>query len=230
MLETVGVFFHCYRDREATRAVLRHFRRWYPVSTVHLISDGGLDFSADAWEFGCHYWHENNIGIQIQTGEETLHEWVRRVRRTCEQSDEDWILVLEDDVLVRGAFHVPEYAIAGSHRGQQLYTRPIGEYLFNRHPHLRNLGYGGGGGTLFDRRLAIQAIDAYFVGERFEDWRRMCGYVASDIWLTTIFMAIGQQYGPNPCLTEVGCDATWATNGRPLVHQPPREVLLKEPN
>ena len=229
ILETLGAFYHCYRDPEATRHVLRHFRRHYPVATVHLISDGGADFTEMAAEFGCVYFHERNIGLQIRTGKETMHEWIRRVLRVCEQCPEDWILTLEDDVLVRGKLHVPQYQIAGPRQGWQLYNgRPIWPYIQSRHPELVNNGYGGGGGSMFNRRTAVACIRHYLDNEDFDEWRRMTGYVASDIWLTTMFMVCGYQFGPGEDLAECIRDLDWRTSGRAVVHQPPREVLTGE--
>jgi len=218
MLDTCCAFYHCFKDKEATTAVLREFRRHYPLATVHLISDGGDDFADVAAEFGCVYYYERRIGLQIKVGKDSLHEWLRRFERVCLECQEDWLLVLEDDVLVRKPIHQPRHAIEGANLGHKLWWRPIWKYVHDRHPNLVNNGYGGGGGSLVNREKAIEAIRLYWERENFDAWKRMCRYVASDIWLTVMFMAAGYQYGPCADLVQTYFTPEWQTTNHAIVH------------
>lgn len=217
-LDSVCVFFLCYKDIGGTDAALRCFRKFYPKATVHLICDGGLDQSEIAKRYSCIYYHESHIGLQIRVGKESMHEWVRRFQRTCAECKEDWVLVMEEDVYVRRPIHRPRFMIEGMEFGHKLYARPIGRYIFARHPHLVNNGYGGGGGSLVNRKTALEAIRLYFEREDFDQWKKMARYVASDIWLTTMFMAAGYQYGPCADLVQTYFTPEWPTTSHAIVH------------
>ncbi len=97
------------------------------------------------------------------------------------------------------------------------YAGPLGQYLFTRHPHLQNNAYGGCGGTLVRRIHATNAIEAYLANESFDYWQWLnSGITASDLWLTTIMMVAGFQYGPNPDMTE---SKDWRNTDCAIVHR-----------
>lgn len=226
MLEDKDVtcHYHCYGDIDATTDVLDRFRRVYPTATVHLISDGGHDFTEVAEKFHCQYHHESwNIGLQVNTDEDHIHEWIRRFAYVCTESVEPWVLILEDDVLIRGKMKPVDYPMAGvesrrAHR--KFYDGALGLYLLARHPRMRNMknnGYGGGGGTLVHRASAVEAIDLYFAKESFNHWHQLTGGItASDLWLTTIMMAAGYQYGQNRDLSEA---SNWHHTKCSIIHR-----------
>ena len=221
ILECVGCFYHCYKRPDLTAAVLENFRRHYPTDTVHLISDGGNDFSAVAGRFNCVYHHEANIGYQVDTTKDLMHEWLRRLRYCCEGCPEEWMLVLEDDVLVKRKMLVPTYPIAGadSRFSKDAYTGGMGEYVFGRHPHLVNNGYGGGGGTVFHRKTFLDCLCEYFSREDFDAWTLMFGNRnASDLWLTNLFMVCGYQYGPYADLVIKWRNRRWHLADTAIVH------------
>ena len=220
--QDIACHFHVYQNVAATVDVLERFRRVYSDASIHLISDGGADFSDAAKKHACSYHHEPwNIGRQVNTSEDSINEWLRRFRYVCDESTAPWILILEDDVLIRNqlAADIP-YPMAGGSAGRanrRFYNGPLGKYLYDRHPHLVNNGYGGGGGTLVYRTSAIEAIEAYFANESFDHWKSMAGGItASDLWLTTMMMAVGYQYGPNPDMSE---QSNWQQTNCAIIHR-----------
>lgn len=233
ILDTCCVFFHCWRNEPATRNVLRHFRAHYPLATVHMISDGGDDFSIIGNEFGCCYHHEEHIGYMVNVSKEQMHEWLRRLLYCCHESPQDWLLVLEDDVLVRRKMLEPLWPIVGidSWRGREAYAGAMGSYLFSRHPHLVNNGYGGGGGSLLLRDATIDAIERYLREESFEHWKTLFqGKTASDLWISTIMMADGHQYAAYDDLVNTWKNRRWRQFNVAVVHQPSSWMLAAEPH
>jgi hypothetical protein len=214
-------FYQCFRDRPKTDYVLQRFRQVYPTATVHLVSDGGADFTEIAERRGCvcHYepW---NIGYQINTDDVKMNEWFRRFLYVCEACREPWLLILEDDVLVRWPIRTPQHAMTGNHTGPRPLQRSLWSLIHARRPELQNLGYGGGGGTLIDRQLAAESVRSYQRKERFDDWRTAAGGKAhSDLWLTAMMMVMGHQYAPNPDLAECSRHPDWETSSCSIIHQ-----------
>ncbi len=228
-LQTLAAFYPTYNKPDRVYHVLRHFRKHYPTATVHLVADGGCNLAAVAWQFGCIYHHEPHIGFAVKCSEAVMASWMRRLLVACEQSSEEWVLMLEDDVLVRALIDVPEYALAGADMGPHaLFDMPLAKAIRARHPHLVNLGFGGGGGTMLNRQKAVNSIAAYLQGCDFGEWTKGLGCRLSDAWLTVMFWNCGYQTGPNKDLAETRRNPDWRTSHHAIVHQPPVSELEKD--
>ncbi|MEN6507117.1 MAG: hypothetical protein ABFD92_21480 [Planctomycetaceae bacterium] len=217
-----AAYYLCYRDTPRTVNVLRHFRMVYQTAPVYLVCDGGDDFSAVAREFGCAYRrHDENIGLQIKTTQGRMAAWFNRLAMVANATDAAWILFLEDDVLIRKPMADPLYPMTGNHAPGRAFQGPLGEMIFNRHPHLKNLGYGGGGGTLIARSLISEVWDNFHTRHvyDFDTWTRWVrGWNASDLWLTACVMYLGHQYGPNPDLAETARHPHWRESDCAIIH------------
>lgn len=217
-----AAYYLCYRDTPRTVNVLRHFRMVYQKAPVYLVCDGGDDFSAVAKEFGCEYWHmEENIGLQIKTTRERMTEWFDRLEQVASTARQAWLLLLEDDVLVRKPMADPLYPMTGNHAPGKAFQGPLGDMIFYQHPHLKNLGYGGGGGTLIARSIADLACSDYYAHHFssfgiWTDWVK--GWSASDLFLTASVMFLGHQYGPNPDLAETARHPHWRESNCAIIH------------
>ena len=53
-----GAYFQCYKNPYATYKCLESFRKFYPESTIVLLSDNGYNYSEMAKKFNCIYIHE----------------------------------------------------------------------------------------------------------------------------------------------------------------------------
>ena len=115
---TLGVFHQVHHNPKATEEAIKSFREFHPKNPYVLIRDGdGDDFSEIAKEYDCLYLiEENNLGyrdhnhpsgIYGMTRVEVL-EWLNRFRMACTLCNTDHIIMMEDDVHIRGEIHVPD--------------------------------------------------------------------------------------------------------------------------
>ena len=108
-----GVFYQVYKNAKAVRFVLDNFRKNFPYNPITLISDGGEDFTNIAEEFKCKfYMRENIFGDAVNNYPKFPYnayrtiEWWKRQKLACEFTGQDYIMILEDDVLVRKPFTI----------------------------------------------------------------------------------------------------------------------------
>jgi hypothetical protein len=208
-MNSIGAFYQCYKRPKAVISVISSFRRHYPDATVHMVCDGGHDFSTLAAHFGCNYVHDP---LNAGTGNalyfnstETLVRWFRRIRMAAEHMSEDYILLLEDDVLVMNKVEEKlRYTINGVNAKMRL-GRPITSVLKRRNRSIPlftfNYYWGGFGGCIIDRRFVIQHLN-----EVEEDIVKLSPCVdrplASDIWLSIVTLYHGGTIGPYRGLCE----------------------------
>lgn len=102
----IGAYLQCYKNPYATYKCLESFRKFYPTSTVVLLSDNGYNYSKMAEYFNCIYIHsdENLPLIYNYIGTEcaVIHS-KKLVKRFCEAlllCKEDYVIWLEDDVSI----------------------------------------------------------------------------------------------------------------------------------
>ena len=216
-------YFLAYRNPKATFECLRSFRQFHPTSIIELVSDGGGDDLADiARHFGCRYRRaQERVGAPPRT-REMMRDWLHRFADAAARCTAEYIMLLEDDVLIRGPIRrASRIAIAGPYCGGARLSPRLMNYLRQRHRHLTSDHYGGCGGSLFHRESLLEAAAA-FRFEEFEFFRTLEPRIGhADVFLTTIFLLCGFEY---TSLEDVYCEATgaypdWKTNGRSIVHQ-----------
>jgi len=149
-----AVHFLCYRRPRATFEALKSLRQFYPDVKVHLISDGGDDFSPIANYFHCDYTYERR---NINSPERRRpYEGIKRIHRTCEKYSSEWVILMEDDVRVRDRISkYPDAHIAGPSGPR--FTAAIEKYLRNKYSGLEINGYNGCGGCIFNRLAFLEA-------------------------------------------------------------------------
>src|SRR5665213_2637908 len=116
-------FYLAHRQQRATFECLRSFRYYNPISTVVLMSDAGEDFSSLADRFGCQYRYcDKNVCPRDPMTADGLREWLSRFAWAARQGSSEFIILLEDDVLVRGPINrCTRFAMAGCwHKGALL--------------------------------------------------------------------------------------------------------------
>ena len=100
---TIGAFYQCYKQHKALINVLRHFRKIYPISTVVMVSNNGDNMENIARFFNCHYTHSlhsNSSHSVYFSDEEGVKLYVKRIYEAAQKIEEDYILLLADDVHV----------------------------------------------------------------------------------------------------------------------------------
>ena len=139
MENTIAFIYNPYLYFESYKNVLNNLRKHYPNSDVFIYFDSFRDdnqmYSDVAYEHNCvfnirqqkmFYIHRED---SIEINEPKLIEWIERLKITCENTNADWILLLEDDVIVkRKVLHFPSVDVGTSRE----YFRPGGGAIFKR--------------------------------------------------------------------------------------------------
>ena len=134
---------------------------------MHLVSDGGDDFSAFADEFRCRYVYEkiNNATYRCRHAATNQYVWLRRVYDACLTtfSDIDWIVLLESDVeTLRSPVLIPQFALGGPGLGPA-WTEPLKDLFRNKFQNLsakQGLGhsYTGCGGSVLNKLAFMECF------------------------------------------------------------------------
>tara|TARA_B100001996_G_scaffold5792_1_gene4896 strand:- start:455 stop:1153 length:699 start_codon:yes stop_codon:yes gene_type:complete len=108
-----GVFYQVYNNKRAVRSVLDNFRKHFPDNPVVLISDGGEDFSVVAQQYDCSFhMRENIFGDDVNKYPKFPYnayrtiEWWSRQKLVCDETGQDYVMIMEDDVLVQKHFTI----------------------------------------------------------------------------------------------------------------------------
>ena len=108
-----GVFYQVYNNKRAVRSVLDNFREHFPDNPITLISDGGEDFSIIAQQYDCSFhMRENIFGDDVNKYPKFPYnayrtiEWWSRQKLACEETGQDYVMIMEDDVLVQKHFTI----------------------------------------------------------------------------------------------------------------------------
>ena len=231
---TLGVFHQvCYRPK-ATEEAIKSFRQFHPDTPYVLICDGGKSFHRIAKRYDCLYVHEEDnlgyrdhthaSGIYGMTKEEVL-EWLRRFRLACTLCNTDHILMMEDDILIRGEIHVPEeWEFAGQAKPGNLLQEEFMIYLTEKYGVEWNVNYyGTGGGSIFNAKTFLENYERVIkiFDEEFDYIKNnLCGNLGwVDVWMPMYYFLCGKQYRHNNLLTETTSNPIWTISREPIVHQ-----------
>ena len=230
----LSVFHQCYKQKVATKECIKAFRRFYPKNNYFLISDGGDDFSDLASEFNCSYYHDPvNLGYRDHTHESGIYGmtkdevllWLGRFKLACEINDTKYILMMEDDVLVRGEITIPEDTeFAGLGIPGNKFQPEFMNYLIRKYDVEFNVDYyGTPGGSIFNAHTFLENYDRViqiFQAEFDYIKDNLSGNLGwVDVWMPTYYFLCGKKFTQNPNLTETTRCYDWEFSNYSLVHQ-----------
>lgn len=170
----IGAFFQCYKNRTATWHALKAFRDAYPRSTVILMSDNGSDFSDIATEFNAKYFHETESCAPSFDCTDKAKQalCIARWQKYLPLIEEEYFMVLEDDVLVKKAYEEP---FLGTINGNTINT--INPRVWKNIPFAKISGkkpYSGHGGSVYHKGRFLHAIsNKEVVQYLFEHWKEI---------------------------------------------------------
>ena len=107
-MNNLGAYLQTYKDGWKTENALKSFRTFYPDSPIYLVSDGGDDFSELANKYHCFYEHSDcNTGIRAGGfSKQEMITWIGRIKRCFEYCKTEYVIYLEDDVLITKAITI----------------------------------------------------------------------------------------------------------------------------
>jgi hypothetical protein len=232
-MDKLGVFYICYKEKDAIHYSLNKFREFYPTSPIYLVSDNGHDYSYLKEMFSNIETIKENtevVGvarncdeyIQIHKGKndhfmEIVMEFLRRLNNACLYCKTDYILLMEPDVLVRGPLTMPSADLVGP--TANVMPRVIQDYIL-KHGGKNNGTWGPSGGIM--KTKSFQKIYKKLIKDPSKlydgvalDPRMIC----YDYLLAFLFSLYGYTYENNPEETECIRNPSWKTSGHPLLHQ-----------
>ena len=211
-----GVFYQVYDNKKAARFVLENFRENFPENPVVLISDGGEDFSDVASEYNCNFHMRENIFGNAENGYDTdsydayrTIEWWKRQKLVCDETGMDYVMIMEDDVLVRDAFDIQApFDLRGVRLAQPLTPKMVMEI---REKAKFEAGvYGMCGGSMYNAKTflsiyddVIKDIEENMDRLQAEDPMQWRGLGSVDLNITYHFNKRGYRYEAAPWLVEV---------------------------
>ncbi len=155
---SVGAFYQCYKQPKSVIATLGSFRKSYPNTTAYVFSNKGLDMSHVASHFNCNYEYltnGNDSGFWFSSKEELL-AWIQRLLSVAQNSTDDFIMILEDDVRVYKKIKKLKFDLNSIKPCLQL-GKEITTFLKTRNAtipsSISTIYYGGYGGTVINRKF-----------------------------------------------------------------------------
>lgn len=168
-MKTLGVWHRTYYNKLAFKTAFQEFRKFFPESPYLIISDTGDDFSE--------YVDEKTFFIMSKirlwgTGpnayfNDNLDQWMEyygSLKKACEICNTDYIMSMEDDVLIKERFDIIEdFDICGP----CVATIPERTQNYIRKNLLDNFGvteekkyfYGLSGGAIFNAKKFLENYD-----------------------------------------------------------------------
>lgn len=229
----VSAYHQAYRNKVATEEAIKNFRI-HNDGPYFLVSDGGDDFSEIAEKYNCFYYHSKwNLGIRDHnhpsgiygmTKDEVL-EWLHRFYLACTISNSDHIIMMEDDVLVRGQINVSdEVEFCGFYSPNNHLPQNLINYLTEKYDaKFQYPWYGVPGGSIFKVKTFVENYDRIvkIFSDEFDYLKQnLCsgiGYV--DIWMTVYYYLCRKDYTVNPYFTETTKNSNWKDSDFFIIHQ-----------
>ena len=230
----LGVFYICYKEKDAVEVSLRKFREIYPGSPIYLTSDNGTDFSYLKTEFSniqTIFEDSEVVGytpakIDADIANKTINyefynnralEFLRRLKAGCDYCNTDYVLLMEPDVYVRGKLTMPSADLVGP--TVNIMPLHIQQYILSVGG--KNNGTWGPSGGIM-RRSAFNDVytkissnpDILHAGLSMDP--RILSY---DYLLAFLFSAYGYTYTENPEHTECLRNPNWKLSNHKILHQ-----------
>jgi hypothetical protein len=214
-MDNLGAYYACFNNKKATEFVLFNFRKYFPNSPICLISDGGENFADIANKYNTYYFYLNNLfssGPINQYNSSRTIEWWNRQKMVCDITKSDYIMILEDDVYIKGKFNIEKpFALKGVGKHQSnLFSQKIIDDI-NLLGNIKNDYYGMCGGSIYnanifkiiyaDTILDIKNNHDTLVKEYNKDYYQLG---AVDANITYHFNKRGYSYEEAEWLTEYG--------------------------
>ena len=212
---SVGAYFPCFRELTAANEVLFAYRRYFPNNTVVMVNDDGDRAHAALGErYNCKYFQAtDNVGYPGgKLHHEQIIRWVKRFHHYIQLIEDEWFVLLEDDVFVMGTVDPKTliYDINGINP-RNLLPPPSVNLVKERgyHKDARYLIYGAMGGAIFRtsffQNLNIEDVerDLNLFGERCPQTLTGQNWYYSDVVLSFLCYLYGGTLGMYPEFAEL---------------------------
>lgn len=211
----IGAYFPCHKQLTAANEMLYAFRRYYPETDVVMVNDAGDErHEALGQKYGCKYFYETtNIGYPGGAPNcKPIIEWVKRALKYIRLIDNQWFLLLEDDVFIMDKVNEAtlKYDINGINP-KNILPWPCTELVHERGycKDKDKLIYGAMGGAIFStdffKRMDIDQVvkDLTVFGEKCPPQLTGQNWYYSDVVLSYLTYLYGGTLGMYPGFAEL---------------------------
>lgn len=224
MNKKLGAFYQVFRNKKAADFVLKNFRNNFLDSPIVLISDGGDDFEDIAEKYNAIYTKKNNIfggssSSAYLDSERMIESWNRH-KLTVDICNSDYVMILEDDVLVQDKIELTErFSMKGVMVGNKI--PELLKTIVKDASGSVSDEYGMCGGSVYNSedflKCYLSAID--FTKKEHDNIFNFQDKIigAFDLNLVFHFNRCGFRYEKAPWLSEVMRQSDW--KNYPIVHQ-----------
>jgi len=160
---SIGVFHSTYYNEDAFKFAFTNFRKYFPYDPYVIYSDNGDDFSEYVDEntyylrSDVRYWGSGPNSLWYDKWE-LWESYYKRLKDTCEICNTDYIMIMEDDVLITESFNIDsEFDFCGP-CSAKLSNHTIA-FLKSRGVNNKNMFYGLCGGAMFNRKKFLDNYD-----------------------------------------------------------------------
>lgn len=222
---SIGGWHYCYKQDLATEKALESFKLHNPESPYFLASDGGNDFShlTQKWD-GVFYKHyQNNLGYgkakrwedipttpeRIEEEVKVISEWVDRVYECMLMLKTDYVIKMEDDVLIQGKIKIPhngDFGMCGT-KTSNLYPPHVRDKFKELTGHELTPFWGAAGGVIYNSEMFLSNVDnfKYFIENHYPEMKKIhITSFACDSFVMMLYSSIGAEYKINSDLTDSG--------------------------
>jgi hypothetical protein len=171
MKSQLGFYLWAYNNSESVDYILGKLRNAYPDSDLVLSSDNGKDMSQIAEKYlATKYIHgEKSHGPSYKSLEAnrygwTVNEaklWLDRLYEACQTITNDWVMLMEEDVLVKERFKFPAVDIIMIPNIKNAICTSGVEWVKSRGGKTNYPWYSAGGGSIINRQKFIEAYEKH---------------------------------------------------------------------
>jgi FkbM family methyltransferase len=162
----LSFYLWAYDNDKNVSYILSELRKCYPDSDLVISSDNGYDFSDICNTYNaCHYIHgkeshgyptnDNRYGWTANAAS----IWFNRVYEACKIITTDYVMLMEEDVLVKDRFRFPATDIIMIPNIKNPISPSGMNWVKSRGGSVKYPYYSAGGGTIINRKKFIQAYD-----------------------------------------------------------------------
>lgn len=223
----MDAIYQCYKHNDKVEFVLDNFFK-NGGDKVYLCSDQGEDFGY-LWErYPDRVIYKRNdekswSGVFGFKSKADILYWLVWYTEACRQLTSDYIILLEDDIELRGDINtIPiQYEIMGPPKNiHNIFGQDIQDYIHNFDK--RNIPitfYVGCGGSIMNRKIIANGEFVYLLNNHYETLRTLDQKAKySDAILSILFRLSGYESGENKEYTEPFFTENWQTSHHKILH------------
>ena len=224
----MDAIYQCYQKNQHVEFVLENFYK-NGGDTVYLLSDAGNDFSYLKEKYKDKLIYKYNpqktwCGINGWVSKCQALNWMIWYTKACRQLNSKYIILLEDDVYIRGNLNTIDITgeIMGppEHKWNKL-NDVVQKYLNSfDNKNIPTTFYVGCGGSIMNRQIIASGRLVYLMNRHYDNLTSLCDKMLfSDAMFTALFRLLGYNSVANKDYTEPWLNANWKTTNEKIIHQ-----------